>query len=399
MAEQQPKLRPMESTAYSDSERLIRAIGQLQVRMGGEWPSPSYESDELNELWVRNRVVLLRKLIEHHPSHEAALSCAVQLEGHESEQPWLFSRVNDGLNAQEFQITGLYEAPDWSNDEYLRRWREELGPLEDIQEERAESLIETYPKLRVAEWAHRFRIEKFANDMIRSRNEGSGVGEKSISTLLSMIEDFVELRRDCTTAIEPVYDYWFAAGMRQCAGHLVLAIDCLEPRDRRIQVRLLQRVSNLLPNQKQLANYARRLHSEGKKFTLFFNDLVSGEHVDIRNYQGQVVLINFLSTGCVHCTDFVHGLRAFVGSHHGSVAVISIFSDRAANNQLVERKVCEYLEKHRISWSVSLDHRLLRHWSIRTIPTLFAIDRQGILRSTHAEEDFPQVVEELLSEP
>ncbi len=249
MAEQLPKLRPMESTLHTDSNRLVKAIGQLQVRMGGEWPSPSYESDELNELWVRNRVVLLRKLIEHHPSHEAALSCAVQLDGHESEQPWLFSRVNDALDAQEFQITGLYEADDWSNDEYLRRWREEQGPLEDIQQKRAESLIEAYPKLRVAEWAHRFRIDKFYTDMTRSRSGGSGVDEESINRLISMIEDFVEFRRDCSTAIEPVYG-WFAAGMRQCAGHLVLAIDWLEPRDRRVQEELLQRAEDLLPNQK-----------------------------------------------------------------------------------------------------------------------------------------------------
>lgn len=398
MAEQQPKLRPMESTAYTDSERLIRAIGQLQLRMGGEWPSPSYESDELNELWVRNRVVLLRKLVEQHPGHEAALCCAAQWEGLEADHPLLFSHVEDELDTQEYVISGFYRASEWSNDDDESNWREAMRPMVAIQERRADSIIAECPRLGVAEWAHRFRINMFARSVLGGCGENPSVDSESIDRLISLIEDFVEFRKNCSSAIEPVPGY-FRAGMRQCADHLMLAIDGLEPRDRRVQYAFLERARDLLPNQENVTNYLRRFNSEGKMFALSFDDLSSGKRVDIADYRGQVVVIDFWSTRCEPCVDFVKRIKSVVDAHRGSVAVIGISCDRAANAQLLEAKVRAYQKQHDIGWPILVDPGLCRRWRIRRIPTLFAIDRQGILRSTHADENFPQVVEELLSEP
>ena len=387
----------MESHTRASIENTIHENGLLQCGLKGRWLSPPFDNDEANEHWIRQRVVLLRRVFEQHPSHEAALFCILHCQFLEEEQPFLFAQVRDDLDAASFELTGLYREPDWSDEDYESEWWRALEPMREIWEPRARKLISDCPDLGVTDWAHNHYWSECTLDALGSRDKPPDVNKQSFARMCSLVEDYLEYRKRAKTSMEP-YSGYFRSLLRKRADDLVRAVDLLESQNRDTQLAMLQRIQDLFPNRRKTNDLMRRLNAVGEPFELAFDDLVTRSHVDVKDYRGKIVLIDFWATWCQPCVDFLSELKRFLSDHEREVVLIGISCDRSADTRALEKHVAACIRKHDINWPIVIDRRIHQEWAVRMIPTLFAVDRNGLLRSTKARENFPEIPEKLLRE-
>jgi peroxiredoxin len=103
-----------------------------------------------------------------------------------------------------------------------------------------------------------------------------------------------------------------------------------------------------------------------------------GEHIDIEDLRGKVVLIDFWGTWCPPCVESVPELRSLYKrfSKEGTFVMLSISSDSE------EDEWREFIVKNKMVWPQyrDKDHRILRAFGIHAFPTYVLIDHEGIVR-------------------
>lgn len=133
----------------------------------------------------------------------------------------------------------------------------------------------------------------------------------------------------------------------------------------------------------------RQAEGVGETFTLDFKDLISGNQMSIENLRGKVVLIQFWSTSCGPCIQEIPRLKqAYAKYHDRGVEFVGISLDTdpaklltfCQNNEMPWPQYCEPDK----GWDTSIALK----WGVNGIPQLMVLDKQGKVRSTHADPNF-----------
>ena len=391
-------------TDDSTVESILSKIGPVKFKSTNVFAGP-HDNDDENEVWLRKRAILLRQLFERFPSHEAALACLTQFGLLEINQPFLFAETSDSLGTQEFETTGLYRRVDFGNEDFVSEWRKAIPPIMERHGSMATDILSKYPDLNIAEWAHRELVSSLGRQVLASK--GGDIKEivRLVDELSYTVENYARFKLDRTTSIEPSKGY-FDFGYRQTVNYLIHAFDALQPAGRTAQSAFLSKISAMFPGNEEIENCSYRFHSFEKKLELSCKDLVSGITVDIQDYRGKVVIIDFWAMWCRPCLAFVPHLKKLLSSHPNDVRIIGISEDDAGlseqatseeRNKLEER-VVECAAKHGMDWPILLNHKLHEKWCIYSIPTIFVVDRRGILRSLDARSALVETVDKLLLE-
>jgi peroxiredoxin len=145
-----------------------------------------------------------------------------------------------------------------------------------------------------------------------------------------------------------------------------------------------------------LISQARREKAPNLEFTTF-----DGKHFDVKDYLGDLVVINFWASWCGPCRlearIFEHAYRKYSASA-GVIFVGMAVSDRegAARN---------FVKEFAISYPNGIDDTgiVSRVWGIFAIPQTFVLDRQGRIASVYVgaiteDEIFDEVLGRLISE-
>jgi len=127
---------------------------------------------------------------------------------------------------------------------------------------------------------------------------------------------------------------------------------------------------------------------------------LDGQNFSTEQWKGKVVLVDFWATWCGPCLQELPRVKqAYADFHAKGLEVLGVSCDEKG------RDLGEFLKKNPdMPWPQLFDpkrpgwHELAKVYGVRGIPTMFLIDKQGIVRSVKAREDFEEQIPKLLDE-
>jgi thiol-disulfide isomerase/thioredoxin len=101
--------------------------------------------------------------------------------------------------------------------------------------------------------------------------------------------------------------------------------------------------------------------------------------IQLSQYRGKVVVLNFWATWCTPCKDEMPLLQKYADALKSKIVVIGINSQEA----VVDVKA--FVDANALSFPIALDGNgeILRKFLVHNYPTTFFIDPNGILRDQH----------------
>ena len=143
--------------------------------------------------------------------------------------------------------------------------------------------------------------------------------------------------------------------------------------------------------QRQIA----RLDLVGKPLDLKFTAF-DGRSVDLASLRGKVVMIDFWATWCGPCMQELPALRETVAKFKErgvEIVGISLDKDRDKLNTVVTRE--------KMTWPQFFDgngwkNEMAVRFGVQSIPALWLVDQQGVLRDTYGREDLQAKLEQML---
>src|SRR5207302_2312511 len=125
---------------------------------------------------------------------------------------------------------------------------------------------------------------------------------------------------------------------------------------------------------------------------------VGRPEVDLGKMDGKEVLIDFWATWCVPCVHEVPHVKAVYDQlHPKGFEIVGISFD--------QKKIAlqSFVLKEKMAWPQYFDgkgweNRLGVRFGIESIPTMWLVDKKGVLRHIDAREDLEAKVQKLLAE-
>ncbi|PYJ83647.1 MAG: hypothetical protein DME22_15270 [Verrucomicrobia bacterium] len=125
---------------------------------------------------------------------------------------------------------------------------------------------------------------------------------------------------------------------------------------------------------------------------------VDGRQVDLGNLRGKVVLIDFWATWCVPCVHEVPHVKAVYDQlHPKGFEIVGISFDQK------KTALQSFVLKEKMTWPQYFDGKGWENqfgvrFGIESIPTMWLVDKKGVLRHIDAREDLEAKVQKLLAE-
>lgn len=204
-------------------------------------------------------------------------------------------------------------------------------------------------------------------------------------------QDIEQFARDALKLAQDYPDHPNAAQLLMMATHQLPAEKA---------VPLLEKFANAVENPMLRINAESMLTGlkrVGKPLDLKVTDL-DGKEIDLAKLKGKVVLINFWATWCPPCIAAIPEEKEVYSKFKDQgFEIIGISLDHSTE------ELKTFLKKNELPWPNSTEGKgfqgeIPQKFGITAAPTLWLVDRNGILRSVNARADLAGEVSKLLSE-
>jgi thiol-disulfide isomerase/thioredoxin len=141
----------------------------------------------------------------------------------------------------------------------------------------------------------------------------------------------------------------------------------------------------------------KKLEIIGKPLVLHYKSLDRHE-VDVQKMQNKVVLVDFWATWCGPCMAELPKVKAAYKKLHDKgfeIVGVSLDEDKKALEKVIKSE--------EIPWAQYMDGeggpKYAEQFAVTSIPTMWLVDKKGVLRDLFARENLAEKVEKLLAEP
>ena len=113
--------------------------------------------------------------------------------------------------------------------------------------------------------------------------------------------------------------------------------------------------------------------------------------LDLADYKGKVVLVNFWATWCPPCVTEIPSMNRLLAKYQAQgLEIVSVDFQQSATD------IATFVKRVPVDYPIVLDHdgRLSKQWGVFSFPTTFVVDRQGRLRyslNQGVEWDVPEL--------
>jgi thiol-disulfide isomerase/thioredoxin len=141
----------------------------------------------------------------------------------------------------------------------------------------------------------------------------------------------------------------------------------------------------------------RKLDRVGKPLDLSFSD-VNGKPVSIKDYAGKVVLVDFWATWCGPCRAALPEVKEVYAKYRAKgFEIVAISFDKEKGD------LTKFIAEEKMTWPQYFDglgweNKLGAKFEISSIPTVWLVDKKGVLRELNAGVGLVAKVEKLLAE-
>lgn len=117
---------------------------------------------------------------------------------------------------------------------------------------------------------------------------------------------------------------------------------------------------------------------EGKPVPDFSLKDISGKKIKFSEFRGKVVLIEFWATWCEACREAIPDLiEIYEKNKNNAFEMLTISVDEGSDSS---ERIRDFIKEYRIPYTVMLDGMELgKKFGVYTIPTIFLVDKNGIL--------------------
>ena len=111
----------------------------------------------------------------------------------------------------------------------------------------------------------------------------------------------------------------------------------------------------------------------------FILESVSGEHVQLSDYKGKVVLLNFWAVWCPPCIEEMPLFQRVHGTYGDKLVILAVNAGDSREDAI------SFLESNGLSFEALLDSdsKVDSQYRVRGLPTSFFIDQRGIIQFSH----------------
>jgi thiol-disulfide isomerase/thioredoxin len=138
---------------------------------------------------------------------------------------------------------------------------------------------------------------------------------------------------------------------------------------------------------------------EGQPLTLT-GLTVEGKQFSTEQWKGKVILVDFWATWCGPCMQELPRVKkVYKDFHEKGLEILGVSCDRRAED------ITGFREKNPdANWTQLFDkdnpgwHPLAKQFGIKGIPTMFLIDKKGVVRTVDARANFEELIPKMLAE-
>jgi len=141
----------------------------------------------------------------------------------------------------------------------------------------------------------------------------------------------------------------------------------------------------------------RKINRVGKPLELGFTDL-TGKRINLENYVGKVVLIDFWATWCGPCVAALPEVKnVYQRFHSKGFEIVGVSLDKE------KEALVKFTSAEKMSWpqyfdGLGWDNEIAKKYEITGIPALWLLDKKGNLRDMSGGHSLESKVEKLLAE-